>query len=369
MASIWHGDVKEMPTQREFVVFSTPVSAYHRLRTASSWQDLSFIVFDEIQVKDGLMALCILYVLDLIVRDASLAKGVRVLLMTATPFGPAYSMLKDALDLMSVRMGSVTLLPSTDWSTFKRIPLWDVEARPENWHCLNHNSKVIKALILMTDWLWDHSYQSASILIFVAGECEVTSLRNAIAFSKELKAVRWQYHVQALWGRCPWSVESNVRERMAEHIFDSNAPALFTIVTPGKAEDGWTPKVNGVINSSQQIHVNKLGFLIKGPSDSVSDAQRAGRAGRVADSLVLHLADAVPPSTTWVMPYAERIKVSLAAMDLQFTNDIPGLSVADRKDAQADLVKGDIVLRFVSCGILRASPHFHNPLVPLHCYS
>ena len=45
------------------------------------------------------------------------------------------------------------------------------------------------------------------------------------------------------------------------------------------------------------------------------------------------------------MPYAERIKVSLAAMDLQFTKEIPGMSVADQKDAEADLVKGDIVFK------------------------
>ena len=52
----------------------------------------------------------------------------------------------------------------------------------------------------------------------------------------------------------------------------------------------------------------------------------------------------------------------------QFTKEIPGLSVADQKDATADLVNAIKCLRFVSCGILRASPHFHNPLVPVHGY-
>ena len=355
MASIWHGDVKEMPTQREFVVFSTPVSAYHRFRTAKSWQDLSFIVFDEVQVKDGLMALCILYVLDLIVNDAPLAKGVRVLLMTATPFGPAYSMLKSALDLMGVRTGSVTLSPCADWSTFARLPLWEVVNQPDNWHRLSEHSKVITALILMTDYLWVYTYQSASILIFVAGESEVFKMRNAIVFSQALKDVRWKFEVQTLWGRCPWNVESDVRERLEEHVFYSDAPALFTILTPGKGEDGWTPKVNGVINCSEQMDVDKLGFLNKNPSDEVSNTQREGRAGRVAHSVFLHLAKAAEPSTTWSMPYAEKIQVALAARDLQFAREIPGLSAAERKAAEADLVKGDIVLKFFSCGILRAS--------------
>ena len=82
MASVWNGDVHVPPTQREFVVLSTPVSAFHRLRYASCWQDLSLIVFDEFQVKDGLMFLLIVYVLARITRKHHCAKGVRVLLMT-----------------------------------------------------------------------------------------------------------------------------------------------------------------------------------------------------------------------------------------------------------------------------------------------
>ena len=136
-----------------------------------------------------------------------------------------------------------------------------------------------------------------------------------------------------------------MRWRMAEHNFDSSAPALITILTPGKGEDGWTPKVNGVIDSSQQMEVDGLGFLNKKPSDVVSNKQRAGRAGRVAHSLVCHLADAVESGSKWTMPYPERLKVSLAAMDLRFTKEIPGLSVADQEDAKADLVRGDIVFK------------------------
>ena len=58
------------------------------------------------------------------------------------------------------------------------------------------------------------------------------------------------------------------------------------------------------------------------------------------------------------MPYAERIKVSLAAMDLQFTKEIPGLSVADQKDAEADLVKGDIVFKICVVWDLAGLPSF-----------
>ena len=101
-----------------------------------------------------------------------------------------------------------------------------------------------------------------------------------------------------LWGQCPRHVESDVRDRMDEHVFDSDVPALFTILTPGKGEDGWTPKVNGMISCSEQIDLHDFGFLCKGPSVEASSNQREGRVSRVADSLVLHPADPNEPSST-----------------------------------------------------------------------
>ena len=131
---------------------------------------------------------------------------------------------------------------------------------------------------------------------------------------------------------------------MDGHDFD-RSPALFTILTAGKGEDGWTPRANGMINCAEQIRINNLGFLIKGPSDEVSHTQREGRVGRVTHSLYLHLDDPIEPSDTWVMPYPELLKVRLAAMDLEYTKEIPGLSAAQRREAEADLVQGDIVFK------------------------
>ena len=148
MASIWNGDTKIWPIQREFVVLSTPVSTFHRLQDASSWRDLSFIVFDEIQVKDGLVYLLIVYVLDLIRRRDPRASGVRVLLMTATPRGAAYLTLESALDKMGVSTGSVTLLPCESHEQYHRFPLWDVVAQPRDWDNLSQQSQVVTALVL-----------------------------------------------------------------------------------------------------------------------------------------------------------------------------------------------------------------------------
>ena len=99
-------------------------------------------------------------------------------------------------------------------------------------------------------------------------------------------------------GACPRSVESEVRDRLQEHDFSSSPPALFLVLTAGKGEDGWTPRANGMINCSEQIDLDDLGFLCKGPSVVVSINQREGRVSRVADSLVLHLVDPVEPSST-----------------------------------------------------------------------
>ena len=168
-------------------------------------------------------------------------------------------------------------------------------------------------------------------------------MRNAISFSKEFAKVDWSYEVHGLWGNCPMGLESEVRERMDGHDFSLNYRVLFLVLTAGKGEDGWTPNANGMINCSEQIDLDGLGFLNKHSSDEVSNTQREGRVGRVADSLVLHLKDAVEPLGTWSVHNAERLQVSLAAMELGFEGEIPGLRAGQEMEAKEDLVTGDMV--------------------------
>ena len=171
------------------------------------------------------------------------------------------------------------------------------------------------------EWLWDHRHQIASILIFAAGGSEVFRLPNTGWLSPS-----------------PKEVESEVFDRMGEHKFDSNVPASFLISTPATCEDSWTSKSNGVIICSEQIDLDEFGFLIKGKSDKFYHQQRQGRVGRVADSVVLHLKDEVEPVSKWVMPYAERLQVRLAAMDLGVVGELPDLSAAQQEEAEVDLV-------------------------------
>ena len=347
MASIFNGDMWHFPWQKEFVVLSTPASTYHRLRKASSWQDLSLIVFDEIQVTDGLVYLLIVYVIGLISRRDPRASGVRVLLMTATPRGSAYNTLLAVLGRMRVNPGTVTLSASESYKQYKRTPLWDVVDKPDDWADLTQHEKVIVALILMTEWHWYKAptQQSASILIFAAGETEVHRMVNAIRFSDKLKAKKWEYDVLGLWGSAPSSVEREVKDRLDTHKFSSSMNPFFLVLTPGVGEDGWTPKANGMINCRQHMTINRLGFLVKENSDEVSDVQRRGRVGRVADSLTLDLGNPSEPSSTWTMPYPEQLKVCLAARELGVDDEIPGLTDADRAEAEIDLVMGDTVFK------------------------
>ena len=120
--------------------------------------------------------------------------------------------------------------------------------------------------------------------------------------------------------------------------------AGLVVSTTGKGEDGWTPKANGMIIVSEEMHVDDLGILISRTSDEVTEAQRRGRVGRVEDHTFLQLGVSAEPSSTWRMHYAEKRKVCLAAMDLGFNDEILGLIAAHKEEAEADLVSGDMVL-------------------------
>ena len=141
-------------------------------------------------------------VLDLILRGASCASGLRGLLMTASPRGAVYSTLEVGLDKMGVSAGSVTLLPCESYERFCPTSLWEVVEQPHGWDKLSQHSMVCKALILMTEWLRLHQHQTAVILIFVAGETEVRRMRNAILMSAELNKVHWAWDAMS-WRPMP----------------------------------------------------------------------------------------------------------------------------------------------------------------------
>ena len=144
--------------------------------------------------------------------------------------------------------------------------------------CFFNPSFVIKEQFLR-HWMsaLDERDQSVSTLIFAAGGSEELCLPNTRLLSPRLR------------GNCPLHMESEALERMTEHDFNSDCPAFFLILTPGKGEDSWTPRPNTVINCSEQIYLDDCGSLVKVNSDNRYHQQREGRVGRVADSPVLLL--------------------------------------------------------------------------------
>ena len=157
----------------------------------------------------------------------------------------------------------------------------------------------------------DERDQSASALIFAAGGSGEFFLLNS----------RWLS--PRLLGNCPLHMEREALERMTEHDFNSDCPAFFLILTPGKGEDSWTPGPNTVIDCSEQICLDHCGSLFKVNSDNRYHQQREGRVGRVANSLVPHLGDVVEPATNWVMSYEELLRSRW---------ELPDLNVAQQEE-------------------------------------
>ena len=89
MARLWNGYEKLPPLQQPFLMLTTPVSFYHRLKNADDWADLGLLVLDEVHNKCDLMYLILAFVDELFKRRDPRVQGLRVLLNTATASGAA----------------------------------------------------------------------------------------------------------------------------------------------------------------------------------------------------------------------------------------------------------------------------------------
>ena len=140
---------------------------------------------------------------------------------------------------------------------------------------------------------------------------------------------------------------------MKEQNCDHRWPAMFIVATAGMAEDSWTPIINGVIDLDEEIQKDDLDFLKVDTSSQQSATQRAGRAGRTRDGLVLRLGKAPhADADEWVLPYSEALQTTLVAQQLQYPGPIPGVAESRRRSLLADLVNLGL------CGRREGSP-FH----------
>ena len=128
---IWNGDYKMWPRKTTFVVLVTPVCLFHRLRDARSWNDIGCYVVDEIHSKEALSCLFVAIFVSLKQqRDARVAHA-RLLLMTATPKGPVFGVIRKFFDSRGVTARSVKICPT--FEPKECIHLWSLVDPPEHW--------------------------------------------------------------------------------------------------------------------------------------------------------------------------------------------------------------------------------------------
>ena len=228
MARVWNGDHKMWPAQQPFLMLTTPTSFYHRLKHADAWADVGLLVLDEVHNKDGLTHLILAFVLYLIQQQDPRVRHLKVLLVTATPgaAGGASSSgetpacatpaaIREAVRLLEeagVPSSSVEVEPGISHDAWKRIPLFEVVEQPRRWSRMTVLEQASEACVLMTDWLWREKWESAVLLLIVAGEKEMMQLRNFLYASEALERLS-DYEIFTLSGETLGSDVASLKER------------------------------------------------------------------------------------------------------------------------------------------------------------
>ena len=85
------------PKSYPFVVLTTPVSFYRCIRRAAEWNDLRWVIFDEIHSQDGLVVLLLAFFVSLLHAKDPRVRDMGILLMTATKEGPVVIVVQKVL--------------------------------------------------------------------------------------------------------------------------------------------------------------------------------------------------------------------------------------------------------------------------------
>ena len=180
MAVVWNGDYHTYPNQSNFVALCTPVSLLHLFMASASWDDIAYLLLDEVHCPVGLLMLFARYFAHLYQIQDRRARNVKLVLVTATPFGCAIRAIAAALCDAGVPQATVHVPDVESSSAFHRIPLWSVVDRPPTWPGLSTARKGCLAAALMAQWLWEKKKQSAQLLFIVPGEKEVWEMVRAL---------------------------------------------------------------------------------------------------------------------------------------------------------------------------------------------
>ena len=122
------------------------------------------------------------------------------------------------------------------------------------------------------------------ILVFCAGQAELAGLHRKMHDGNDIMAGNW-WEVIELSGQSAEGEATRVLDKMAAHGFELSNKTLLVLTTPGKAEDSWNPKANGVIDMDARVEKSPYGFLQVTSGNIVTQTQRCGRVGRDEDGV------------------------------------------------------------------------------------
>ena len=347
MACRWHGASQEShvpPRSRKFVALCTPASLCHLFQRASAWDDIRFLILDEVHKKMGLLMLFVHYFAYLRERRDRRVQRVKLLLLTATK--EPGDCVVDAIERrlseagLQIREFSVPRDPGRPAYTVANLWHEGKMEKPVRWDNAHMPERACMAAEAMASHLWD-KWESAQILFVLPGEKEVCDVRNALNTWEF--GFDWELYV--CQGDTPRQETRAMLKRLEQQRFHHRWPAVFLLCTAGVSEDSWTIWVNGVVDSGLQVVVDDHGFLHVGPEDDISATQREGRAGRVADGVYCRLMEQPSEPRSLRLPYPEALQVRLASASLGIPWPPPAMEATTHPFVQDDLIRMGLVAR------------------------
>ncbi len=344
MACLWNGDDWMWPRQTPFVMLTTHVSFFHRVRSAVSWADVAWFILDEFHNVEVLSLLFLALFVYLKKKGDPRVADARLLLMTATQTGPILRASLRFLEDQGISTSTVHVHPVAELP--QRVHLWSVVTKPKEWVGMKSFERAARIAELMGNWVEREWCESAVILFIVAGEAELHRMAAALKFSRGLINTKWHWEIATLSSDTTSSQKKVVFDRLAEQDCRQGWPAYFVIVKAGIAEDSWTPNVNCLVDLGEEIVKDAHGFLHVAKASDAAKEQRKGRVARHRRGLHVNVLDdescasaPVSPdvsSDQWEMPYSDRLLVSLAAADVHYDGVIPVLDPVLRTSAEED---------------------------------
>ena len=180
-------------------------------------------------------------------------------------------------------------------------------------------------------------HQSAVVLIFVAGEPEMRAVEHALTLRTDIVT-----DILLLAGCVDPDQRNSAINKITEQACAPGCKNIAVVATSW-AEDGWSPHINGIIDSNEQTTVDANGFLNLGPGDECSQTQRLGHGLRFNHLVYALIQDGGTEASTAerTPPYEDLLKIETAAFGLSYEGTIAAIgprSASVREDIMRDLV-------------------------------